>query len=411
MTRPLPSRLSQVRRGAIAPLAAILWIVLIAMAAFAVDTSWIVLAQSELQNASDAAALAGVNQFQTYYPQYINPGSNSTSTIIANAVAAARTAAENNAAANKAGGVSPLSLPDGDVIIGTTDASGNFTVYSAASPQFPNTVKVTLRRVSGTNGSLSLFFGPAVGVRSVDLTATATAVAYGGDADSFSTFDDGFGMLPMTYDKAFFDYFLSSGRDANGNINRNTNGNGVLDLYSNGSYAGNFGLLSLNDNNSNASQNRDWVDHGPSASDLSTLKNNNLIPLSNHPSNTWNWNGTPGFESTTVQEINDNFIGKTFIIPLYQAYSSDFNPSTGTGNGTNYQGGTGSGSNYNYNIVAFAAVKIVDPTSYGGATNRDVIVQPVGLTSDDVIFKAGSVKPLGTSTNPTYFFTVPKLTN
>ena len=50
------------RRGAVAPLAAILLVPLLGMVAFAVDSGWMVLARSDLQNAADAAALAGAQQ-------------------------------------------------------------------------------------------------------------------------------------------------------------------------------------------------------------------------------------------------------------------------------------------------------------------------------------------------------------
>src|SRR5437660_1508861 len=65
------------RRGAVAPLMSILLIPFLAMAAFAVDIGWIVLAQSELQNAADAAALAAAQQLMGQ--PALNPGTGSYS--------------------------------------------------------------------------------------------------------------------------------------------------------------------------------------------------------------------------------------------------------------------------------------------------------------------------------------------
>src|SRR5438270_4664045 len=62
------------RRGAIAPLAAILTIFLLGMVAFAVDVSWIALTSSQLQSDADAAALAGVQRLMNNYALYVAPG-------------------------------------------------------------------------------------------------------------------------------------------------------------------------------------------------------------------------------------------------------------------------------------------------------------------------------------------------
>src|ERR1700731_1976487 len=106
--------LCQQRPGAIMPLAALLSVVLLGMVAFAVDTSWIVLTRSELQNAADAAALAGAGQLMNGYVQYNLPNqtANQKKTILSGALAGARAAAKQYAAVNVAGGVGALVLND-----------------------------------------------------------------------------------------------------------------------------------------------------------------------------------------------------------------------------------------------------------------------------------------------------------
>jgi len=78
------------RRGAIIPLGAVLMIPLMGMLAFAVDTGYIVMARSELQNAADAAALAAAEQLNTYYVQYYLPSADRTAVL-----SSAKTAARN----------------------------------------------------------------------------------------------------------------------------------------------------------------------------------------------------------------------------------------------------------------------------------------------------------------------------
>src|SRR6516165_10134964 len=98
---------STLRRGAIAPFAAFLVIVLVGMVAFAVDTGYVVLTRTELQSAADAAALAGADPLMNASVQYQMAGQNPQNakngyqgTILGNAMASARTQAKQFAANN-----------------------------------------------------------------------------------------------------------------------------------------------------------------------------------------------------------------------------------------------------------------------------------------------------------------------
>ena len=61
------------RRGAVAPLAALLLAFLVGMLAFALDVGYMAVVKGELQNAADAAALAGAARVQVPYVQYYLP--------------------------------------------------------------------------------------------------------------------------------------------------------------------------------------------------------------------------------------------------------------------------------------------------------------------------------------------------
>src|SRR5438477_6631154 len=116
------------RRGAVAPLVAVLLVPLVAMVAFAVDMAWVVETENELQSVADAAALAGANALisdstsQNGYVQYYLAGQATQATILSNAQANARTAAKACAKANTAGGVSNLALNDSDIEFGFTNS-------------------------------------------------------------------------------------------------------------------------------------------------------------------------------------------------------------------------------------------------------------------------------------------------
>jgi Flp pilus assembly protein TadG len=386
------------RRGAVVPLVALLLVFLVGMVAFGVDIGWIVLTESELQNAADAAALAGVKSLMDGYVEYNLP--NRTSTQQATTLTNAKTNASNKAiqfaAYHTAGGVKNLVLNSSDIQFGFTDASGN---YSTTFSGFPNTIKVTMRRDSSANGTLNLFFGPVLGVSSRNVTCSAAATMYGGIFSSIQTTLVGTAkVLPLTYDQSAWNTFMSTGLDPDGNANT-YNGYPALQVYPSIKSPGNFGLLSLDGSHAGESYSSGWVTNGVSQSDINGLLSNNLLPLSSR-ANSWNWVGNTGMKNSLVSTI-ESYAGTAFLMPLFTPYNN------GTPNASNYSAGTGQGSNYYFNPVEWVGVVVV-PAQNGG-----VWVQPGAFLDPNIIFSGGGPVPVGTgSTSTTYniVFAAPKLT-
>jgi Flp pilus assembly protein TadG len=387
-----------VGRGAIAPLTCVLLVFLLGMVAFAVDLSWMALAESELQNAADAAALAGAGKLGDNFVLYSLPNQSSSTkaTLISGAVTSAQSTAKTFAALNSAGGVSKLTLLDSDIDVGYTDGSGNYTSNSSNANFYPNTVKVTMRRDSSANTPLGLFFAPAIGISSANLSAPATATLYGGSINSFKAGTMNSGMLPVTYDVNAWNNFIKNGQDPDGNSNTDSSGNPVIQVYPSVKATGNFGFLSLDDSHVGASTINAWISNGVAPSDISSLLSANLVPLSSHPANTWDWQGDTGFKASDVSAIN-NQVGNTYILPLFTPYDSSSN---------NYSAGTGKGSHYYYDIVQFVAVTIVTSPS----SNRQVWVQPAPITDPNMILDPSTVTPLGASSSFTTAIAPAKLT-
>lgn len=382
------------RRGAIVLLSAFLLVFLLAMVAFAVDIAWIVLTKNQLQNAADAAALAGADPLMDAFVQYqLAPAGAIQTTILNTALATARSNAKNYSSYNRGGDVGSLTINDSDIEFGFIDASGKYTTtYSG----MPNTIKITVRRDSTANGSLGLFFAPVLGKSSQDLMATAAATIQAGTIDNFSlNSPDKIRMLPMTYDQAAWNNFLQTGLDPDGNKTIASNGLAEIQVYPSIKAPGNFGQLSLNDSHVGESTEENWVANGMSSLDLATLQRNNLVPLSAHPANTWDWQGDTGFKSALVQDVN-NYVNQVFVIPLFQAK----NP----GSGSSYQPGVGQGSNYFFDIVQFVGIKIMPSPD----TNRQVIVQPAAYMSPFAVMT--NVQPAGTQSTLVTTFATPKLT-
>jgi hypothetical protein len=158
------------RRGAVAAYTAIVLIVLVGFLGLAIDWGYMTWTALKLQNAADAAALAGAQQ-------------------VWNSHSDARAAAINLANLNEAGGKSVMldenaaNNPNGDIVIGKYDRT-NGTFTETTDPQVANAVKVVARRKTGSKGGpLPLFFGPLFGKFSAEVARYGIAVAIGGPAE------------------------------------------------------------------------------------------------------------------------------------------------------------------------------------------------------------------------------------
>lgn len=148
--------------GAVLIWAVVVLSVLIGAMGLAVDTWYASLTVQQLQNAADAAALAGAQHVLMDQDQ-------------------ARVAAQAIAGANSAGG-QPVNLalnggndPGGEIVLGFFDEGDHtFTPTLGA----PNAVQVLARRTSGsTAGPLPLLWGPVFGVDSANLSRYAIGLA------------------------------------------------------------------------------------------------------------------------------------------------------------------------------------------------------------------------------------------
>ena len=361
-------RRSRSRRGAIAVLGALLMVVVLGMVAFAVDLGYIAATQSELQNAADAAALAGAGPLMNGYITYNLPSTASQQTAaVSSAEATAKSYAKTYAQNNSAGGVSSLTLLDADIQFGYMDNNNNYTAAGSSgtvtitgTTYFPNTINVTMRRDGNANGSLALFFANVFGTNSINLTATASATIYGGTVNTLAPMR----VLPMTYDVNAWNNFLATGQSPDGGTTTDSSGNATIQVYPSTSDSGNFGELSLDGSHTGASTTAGWINNGISSSDVSALQSAGLIPLSSTPS--WDWIGNPGLKASNIMDVND-YVGTNMLMPLFNPYNS--NPS-------DYAAGTGQGANYFYNIVQFVGVTIEQPSS----DNSQIIVQPAAMT-------------------------------
>lgn len=145
---------SRPRHAAITIWAVCCLALIIGFLAFSLDWGYMVVTESELQNAADAGAFAAARAMCAGRSQAIDAG---------------KLWASKNVAAGQS-----VTLTNADVELGAWDSqTATFTVIPASSSQSPNAVRVTCRRTADRGNALQLFFGPLIGTGSADLSAQA----------------------------------------------------------------------------------------------------------------------------------------------------------------------------------------------------------------------------------------------
>ena len=157
-------------RGATAVMVTLSLTVLLAMAAAAIDVGHALVARNELQNAADAAALAGARTLGVAY-EGMTPAAMATYTLTSGDQAAIVAAAQATAVLNKAAAVD-VSVNAADVGVGLWDSATQTFTATAAQPR---AVSVITHRDGSANGPISTFLASVVGLTSVNVSAVATA--------------------------------------------------------------------------------------------------------------------------------------------------------------------------------------------------------------------------------------------
>jgi Flp pilus assembly protein TadG len=157
-------------RGAAAVMVSIMMVVLLAMGAAAIDIGHALVARNELQNVSDAAALAGTRALGLVY-EGMSIAAQQTYVLSGGDQAAVVAAVQATANANSAAGVS-ITINPADIAIGTWDPA---TRTHTPTVNQPKAVRVISRRDASANGAISTFLANVVGLSSVSVGAVATA--------------------------------------------------------------------------------------------------------------------------------------------------------------------------------------------------------------------------------------------
>ncbi|HEY8505688.1 MAG TPA: pilus assembly protein TadG-related protein [Gemmataceae bacterium] len=353
-----------------APFVGLLMVPLMAMVVFAVDLGYIKAVQVEVQNAADAAALAGAAELMNRdWLRGMSPYDADDDGNEDTFFDPVRGAAQAFGAANRAGGA-PMTLdrndsnsPGGDIVIGRIDRPSDPTCPMVFDKYPYNSVRVRARRTEARNGALDLFFAPVLGVGEIGLQAFSTATledAIGGFRIT-ETGPQTSRLLPFALEISYWnDVIAGNGPDLYGYDPETGEvtlaGDGIKEARlfpSRGVAPGNFATIDIGGNNNSNADIKRQILHGPNKADFDQLGGQ----LALGPSGTLQLPGDTGVSAGFESELQ-GIIGQKRILPLYRA------PVVGSGN------------NALFTIVGFAGVVITDVNLNGALSQKGITIQP-----------------------------------
>jgi Flp pilus assembly protein TadG len=377
------SRPAAGRRGAIAVLAAVLIVITLVMAAFAIDVGVICMAKAELQRTADAAALAATDEL--LHQVTLQPGQTSTIVTRQNGViqgAAASTALLNQVVRQSPNvALNPTNDQAGEIVMGELVRTANGAAsLSFADPSQYNSVVVHVERTATQNGELPLFFGRVLGLNTVASEAHAQAaflqnfqgfrapsgnddpppnlmfLPFAIDRTSWQDAENGTGPDDYSYDK-----------DAK-TVGGGSDGIHEVSLYplSTGA-SGNFGTVDIGSDNSNTPTLKRQIVNGVTPDDLAfhggslSLDSSGKLYLS----------GDPGLKAGAIQHALKQIVGQPRIVPLYSSIK-------------------GNCQNATYTITGFAGCRVVDVHLTGGGGKHLTVQAAPMITRGGIPGSSGS---------------------
>jgi hypothetical protein len=183
---------------------------IIGFGALTIDVGRLYIARNELQVSSDSSALAAASAYLSSDGKAVLLGQvpyDESSELATRIQQRAQAYASKNYTNRRQSAVA-----DGDIVPGHFDFNDpSATLDRSAGARF-NAVEITLRRADGANGPVEYLFAPIFGLRSANVSVTATAAV----DDRLAAYDVEQGtapMLPFTISTSFYDQLLATGSD------------------------------------------------------------------------------------------------------------------------------------------------------------------------------------------------------
>ena len=362
MTRPTRPRRRTDRRGAALVFAVFLIFVFLAMVALVVDIGYLANSKSELQRATDSAAMAACWDFV----EGLASGESDSQCM-----AAATTTAVDVCEDNRICKTAPTLLAS-DVDFGyLSDHEDRNITIDYTNTANANAVTVLAKRSNDVNGNVPFFFAKVFGFQGAEVQAQATAYVVR-SVRGFEVPSDGSNLeiLPLALDEETWLDMLNGEADdeyswdeSSGTVTSGED-DGILEvnLFPQDTGApGNRGTVDIGSNNNSTNDIARQITDGVSESDLDhhggTLELNDDGEL--------DLNGDTGISAGVKDELA-SIIGEPRIIPIFREVN-------------------GPGNNAMYTIVRWAGIRILYVKLTGKMKNKRVIVQPAPIVSPGII--------------------------
>lgn len=374
MRKKIASRGRVQRRGAVVAYVAISLVVVIGIAALAVDMGMLYSSQAEVQRTADASALATA---WGMLDEKRLRGASSQDAVFDDA----QDLAIDLASRNPVLGVDSI-VGVGDVELGRYDWLLPGTLTTGGDLNLFNGAQVTVSRDDAHGGSIALFFARALGHESKDLEARALA-AFRDDIKGFKITENSGNplLLPFALHVNSWNNLLNGSVTSGdsysydpetGTVSSGADGVKELNLYPGAGSGqlppGNFGTVDIGSSNNSTADITRQIRYGVNESDLSYFGGS----LEFGPSGTLILEGDTGL-SAAVKDDLEAIKGEARIIPLFNAVS-------------------GPGNNAKYTIVKFAGIRIVYVKLTGAMSGKKVLIQPALAVDKTAIAGGGSSK-------------------
>ncbi|MFQ6672466.1 MAG: pilus assembly protein TadG-related protein, partial [Candidatus Tectimicrobiota bacterium] len=258
-------------RGTVAPFVALLLVALMGFAAFAIDVGWIIVVRSELQNAADAGARAGVVDL-------VQDGEDA-----AYAMAGVYTTQPNHFLLTN-----PAPAADGV----------NVAVLG------PETLRVQVRRTTGTTaGPVGTIFARVMGIETTEVRAVAVATV---DRRIIGTGPGN--LLPVAIKKEMVD------ADGDGFYDLRN----IIDIFPHPWAVGDFGLLDLDGGSNSNDDIVRWIESGYDATFVIPQSAGDIyVEGSEH----MNLEGKPGVVGESIGDAVYLRVGDRVLFPVFDEVS------------------------------------------------------------------------------------------
>lgn len=323
------------RRGVVAVVVMLTLTTLLGMAALAIDVGSMINTRADLQNAADAAAMAGVSSMATDLMVMVKQGTGGDGAIT-QVISLAKARAAATSVLNASFGARGTITENADIQVGWIDlTSATSTIVTGGAPGDWNAVTVTVRRShDGQNGPVTLFFASIFGQATTDITASATAAL----DDRVGTLDPTAGWLwPFSVDQDYHDDQMANGNDVfsydegTGSTSNTSDGIREIHMFPYNSTPGNFGLLNIGSDSSSSSELAEQIINGVTTSDWEEETGHTELDFTDDDGNAvaYTVTGNAGLKSSLFSDIEGR-IGDVVAYFLHDQAS-------GTGSNTVYR--------------------------------------------------------------------------